>query len=432
VSIPGTAQVLGTSPDGKTLGVGTGQGLVVLSLGGQPRILFSKAFEGGVNGVAFGPGGLIAAAGGDASVRVLDRDGTLLSRMTGHAGPVADVTFLGRDRVVTTGVDGSTRAWAWEYGYAPAVHSSPLPEVGGVAFVVDKVNIVAGDGSTSLWTPPSATAESQLPALPAGAATAAVSGDGRLIATAATDGSMVVRDRSGNQVGSWSFGVQPAQLAWLPGDRGIAAALIGGDVATVDVGASGSDPKVIGKHAEDALAVTARPGDGVVASGGRDGVIRLWDGTPDGRLVADLDAQINALAFTGDGRWLAAAAGDETVRVYDTVGQEAQTTLRGRFGASVTLAFAEGGELVTGSDRGLRIWDWRRGVILLTVPLEKGVRFLAVTGAEPRVASYGFDDVVRLTTCDVCGSIDGVETLLPERTTRTLTAEERDDFQVDG
>ena len=52
----------------------------------------------------------------------------------------------------------------------------------------------------------------------------------------------------------------------------------GGKVVAVDVG-SPAAPRAVGSNAEDALTVAARPGDGTIASAGRAGDIRLWDGT---------------------------------------------------------------------------------------------------------------------------------------------------------
>ena len=156
--------------------------------------------------------------------------------MTGHEGPVAGVTFLGRDRVVSVGVDGSARAWAWADGREPRLTTEPLPSDGGVAFLPgDRVAVIAADGSAQAWAPPATTARGLLPAYTEGMFSAAVSPDGRLIATAAADGTLLVRDVTGRRIGSWSLGNVAGNVAWTPDGRTVAAALLGGKVVTVEV-----------------------------------------------------------------------------------------------------------------------------------------------------------------------------------------------------
>ena len=118
VAVPGTVQSLGVSADGRMLAVGTAEGLVVLRLGGTPKIVFSSRFPAGITSVVVRPDGLIAASGGDGSVRVMDSSGAVVSRMTGHAGVATDVAFLGPDRVASTG-DSTARVWAWRDGQEP-------------------------------------------------------------------------------------------------------------------------------------------------------------------------------------------------------------------------------------------------------------------------------------------------------------------------
>ena len=195
-----------------------------------------------------------------------------------------------------------------------------------------------------------------------------MSADGRLIATGAADGTLVVREVGGPRVGTLGAGEAAGAARVDPGrpHGGRGAAGRGGRRGRrrhrVPVRACSAS------NAEDALTVASRPGDGTIASAGRAGDIRLWDGTDGGRVIADLGVQIYLLAFSPDGRRLAAAVGDDTVRVYDLTGADEPTVLRGRFGAPYAVAFSGDGEtLAVGGERGLRIWDWRRGVILLTV-----------------------------------------------------------------
>ena len=243
VTIPGSAQVMGASPDGRLLGSGRARAWWSCGWARSRRSSSRTRSEGGVNSVAFGPGGLIAAAGGDGSVRVVDASGQVLARMTGHQGPVAGVTFLGRGHVVSVGVNGSARAWAWEDGREPRLPSGALPSSGGVAFLPQgRVAVIAADGSARAWTPPAAAAPELLPADTDGMHAAAVSPDGRLVATAPPDGTLVVRDVTGRRIGSWQLGGVPGHARLDPRRRTVAAALLGGKVVTVKVDSPGRRP----------------------------------------------------------------------------------------------------------------------------------------------------------------------------------------------
>ncbi|MFF4231531.1 caspase family protein [Streptomyces sp. NPDC001820] len=61
--------------------------------------------------------------------------------------------------------------------------------------------------------------------------------------------------------------------------------------------------------------------DGILASGGNDGMVRLWDtGTGEQqRILAGHAAAINAVAFHPDGKILASASSDGTTRIWDAV-----------------------------------------------------------------------------------------------------------------
>ncbi|MEU4218348.1 hypothetical protein [Actinoplanes sp. NPDC026623] len=118
------------------------------------------------------------------------------------------------------------------------------------------------------------------------------------------------------------------------------------------------------------------PLGGRLAAASADGRVRLWKPSPSGgpsldappralparRGVTNRPVAVNALAFSGDGRYPAAAAGD-TVRVWDTAElpalHAAGDPLTGHTGAVNAIAFSRDNGILatTGTDQTVRLWD---------------------------------------------------------------------------
>ncbi len=91
------------------------------------------------------------------------------------------------------------------------------------------------------------------------------------------------------------------------------------------------------------------------------GTVHLWDsdsGEPRGQLT-NATAYVHRLAFTPDGRRLAAASADGTIRIWDVAERTVVGRLRGHPAESLALAFqADGQTLVSGCGQGAAcVWD---------------------------------------------------------------------------
>jgi WD40 repeat protein len=115
------------------------------------------------------------------------------------------------------------------------------------------------------------------------------------------------------------------------------------------------------RHGSNIQCLAYSPDGKTLAAGGGNDVVRLWDATS-GKLIRTLPLNwVQALAFSKDGQLLAAAGSGKTILVFDVQTGATKGTLQGSTGPIRALAFAQINNetvlLSAGQDKLVRVWD---------------------------------------------------------------------------
>jgi glucose/arabinose dehydrogenase len=134
---------------------------------------------------------------------------------------------------------------------------------------------------------------------------------------------------------------------------------------------SGEPLRILQGHTDSVNSVAWSPDGKILASASDDGTIRLWDtaGGKGPRVLEGHQDAVNSVAWSPDGNTLASASDDETIRLWDATSGELIRSLRGNGGSAKAAAWSPNGRtLASANDNvGALLWDAASGKLLRTL-----------------------------------------------------------------
>jgi len=361
------------SPDSQVVALGVGRDIALYRMTDGVLIRrFSTSHQYRMSGLDFSPDGRYLVSTDRESARVWNwTDGSLVRSWRSASYSIYHAIFFGNDLLLTAGSEritdslyaGSIRLWRLSDGALLRIWTSHAYPMTQLTF----------------------------------------SADGGQLATAGTDGRILLWDAADGRV-LQQLAAQPVEryvyaLHFAPDGNTLASGGQDGLLRLWDV-RRGGFPAFFLAHPEGITSLQYSPDGSLIVSGGYDRLVKLWNAT-NRMLVRTLSGHfggVTSLSFAPDGSLIASASFDGTIRLWQTATGALVRVLSGHRGVVWTVVFSPDGQHLFsgGADGTVRTWNVSTGSLLRTwLAHPNGVYQVVLSPTGHLLASRGEDNTLR-------------------------------------
>jgi WD40 repeat protein len=295
-----------------------------------------------------------------------------IRRLEGHTDEVYIAAFSSDGQTLASaGRDGTIRLWNWKTGKLLATLTGhTTEEVYDADYAPDGKTLVTAshDKTVVLWDPLKKEKRATLDDHGGWVRAARFSPDGKTLATASEDTLVFVREPTGKLLHRFEGHKQAMiALAYSPDGKTLVSAggnwgdtKKGGEVWAWDL-ESGKKRWVAAGEFAGIWGVAFAPDGKSVAGASIDGTVRIWEAEERQVLKGHTD-RVLWVAYTRSGKTLVSVGIDGTIRLWDSSTGKEKAVLKGHTAWVGRLAFSPDGRVMatTSGDRTIRIWQLGR------------------------------------------------------------------------